>query len=218
MFSSSLLALSTKFRFISFWHFPILLIFLIFFLYSLAYFFLLFTFYFTFAGLRVLMEILLYFLVSHILLDAPEATAKQWKLVLLLCLFFGCDAPFPQCSSPCSTHCLRRTACWLSLWLPPLWSSAMGEGKGPETEGFWQKTLAFYCPCYCCCIYLAAVKAVEECTFLRLSRFCVLPAPLSPNPLVLCLPQAGTLFAAAELASHFILCLCWWCWVLSHKI
>lgn len=144
--------------------------------------FLLFTFYFTFAGLRVLMEILLYFLVSHILLDAPEATAKQWKLVLLLCLFFGCDAPFPQCSSPCSTHCLRRTACWLSLWLPPLWSSAMGEGKGPETEGFWQKTLAFYCPCYCCCIYLAAVKAVEECTFLRLSRFCVLPAPLSPRP------------------------------------
>lgn len=85
----------------------------------------------------------------------------------------------------------------------PLWSSAMERGKEKETEGFWQKTLAFYCPCYCCCIYLAAVKAVEECTFLRLSRFCVLPSPQPPP--VLSLPQAGTLFAASAFASHFIL-------------
>lgn len=134
----------------------------------------------------------------------PPQNNENW-----FCYFAYFSAVTPPHLSPpppfvCPTLCLRRTACWLSLWLPPLWSSAMERGKEKETEGFWQKTLAFYCPCYCCCIYLAAVKAVEECTFLRLSRFCVLPAPPTPRP-VLSLPQAGTLFAASAFASHFIL-------------
>lgn len=91
-----------------------------------------------------------------------------------------------------------------SVVAPPV--VVWGEGKRLETEGFWQKTLAFYCPCYCCCIYLAAVKAVEECTFLRLSRFCVLPAPLSPNhqpPLCCAYPKL-----APSSRHSFYSCLC----------
>lgn len=174
----------------------------------LFFYFLLFT-----SLLPVLMEILLYFLVSHISLDAPEATAKQWKLVLLLCLFFGC-VTHPAPPSPLDTRVLlslQRTACWLSLWLPPLWSSVTRGGGGAWKgnwaweRGFWQKTLAFYCPCYCCCIYLATVKAVRERGVHISASFAVFAYGPSPTSyLVLGLPQAGTLFAASAIASHFI--------------
>lgn len=157
-----------------------------------------------------------WFLTFRWMRPKPPQNNENW-----FCYFAYFSAVTPPHLSPhppfvCPTLCLRRTACWLSLWLPPLWSSAMERGKEKETEGFWQKTLAFYCPCYCCCIYLAAVKAVEECTFLRLSRFCVLPSPQPPScpePTPSWHPLRGI-----RVRLSFYSCLSWWCWVLSHKI
>lgn len=135
-----------KFSLISFWHFHIFLIFPHFPLPV----FLLFTFYFTFAGLDGNFAILFGF--SHFA-GCARSHRKTMKIGFVTLLIFRmCDASPP---APLDTRVplsLQRTACWLSLWLPPLWSSVTrgggggawkGNGNGPESEAFGKRRWLF---------------------------------------------------------------------------